>query len=108
MWGRLPRRHRAGPSASLDAERDESRAGANSSGSRACAPGARPAAEAVARGSDAGAPQGRTRPRDAGQLGCCTIRMYGLGDSQPSGQISRASSSETEPAMIDVLAVAAS
>ena len=25
--------------------------------------------------------------------------MYGLGDSQPSGQISRAWSSETEPAM---------
>src|SRR6185436_11840082 len=33
------------------------------------------------------------------QRGCGTIRMYGLGDCQPSGYFSRASSSETEPAI---------
>src|SRR5437879_2435702 len=47
-------------------------------------------------------------PRASGYLdgtasraaGCGTIRMYGFGASQPSGYVSFASSSETEPAMI--------
>src|SRR4051794_34720258 len=38
--------------------------------------------------------------RAATQLGCGTMRMYGRGDSQPSGYCSFACSSLTEPAMI--------
>jgi hypothetical protein len=33
-------------------------------------------------------------------LGCGTIRMYGRGAFQPSGYVLRASSSDTDPAMI--------
>jgi anti-anti-sigma regulatory factor len=42
----------------------------------------------------------RRRVGHAVQFGCGTIRMYGRGDSQPSGYVSLASSSDTEPEMI--------
>src|SRR5262249_50108183 len=74
----------------------------------ALAPG--PAAEAVRAALGRGgvlaggwARGGRRRADAPARVQCVgsgTMRMYGRGDSQPSGYISRAWSSETDPAMI--------